>query len=148
MASYFIGKSPEKELETKKIDGLFNKVLNCENYYFKEYTAGADIVMEDAYPVDLRWPEQVVFSSLKFFPNPFQLLLSLQHVLRCKLWRLRLRQVSLISPMQNFRLNDTPLQLHRLLHRHNHPLRYLLPPPLHSEPYKGHDTLDSTPSIR
>lgn len=26
-------------------------VLNCQNYYFGEYTAGADIIMEDAYPV-------------------------------------------------------------------------------------------------
>jgi len=26
-------------------------VLNCENYYFKEYTSGADYIMEDAYPV-------------------------------------------------------------------------------------------------
>lgn len=28
-------------------------VLNCQNYYFKEYSAGADIVMEDAYPVGI-----------------------------------------------------------------------------------------------
>lgn len=28
-------------------------VLNCQNYYFKEYTAGADIIMEDAYPVGI-----------------------------------------------------------------------------------------------
>ncbi|KAG8157835.1 hypothetical protein KVR01_012497 [Diaporthe batatas] len=28
-------------------------VLNCQNYYFKEYTAGADILMEDAYPVGI-----------------------------------------------------------------------------------------------
>ncbi|KAH8659917.1 hypothetical protein BX600DRAFT_513578 [Xylariales sp. PMI_506] len=28
-------------------------VLNCQNYYFPEYTAGADIVMEDAYPVGI-----------------------------------------------------------------------------------------------
>lgn len=26
-------------------------VLNCQNYYFEEYAAGADIIMEDAYPV-------------------------------------------------------------------------------------------------
>lgn len=26
-------------------------VLNCQNYYFQEYSAGADIIMEDAYPV-------------------------------------------------------------------------------------------------
>lgn len=26
-------------------------VLNCQNYYFGEYTAGTDIIMEDAYPV-------------------------------------------------------------------------------------------------
>lgn len=25
--------------------------LNCQNYYFKEYTAGADLIMEDAYPI-------------------------------------------------------------------------------------------------
>ncbi|MCJ1307948.1 hypothetical protein MMC25_001597 [Agyrium rufum] len=28
-------------------------VLNCENYYFKEYTAGVDYIMEDAYPVGI-----------------------------------------------------------------------------------------------
>ncbi|KUI72042.1 hypothetical protein VM1G_07578 [Cytospora mali] len=28
-------------------------VLNCQNYYFKEYSAGADILMEDAYPVGI-----------------------------------------------------------------------------------------------
>ncbi|KAI3395354.1 hypothetical protein diail_1410 [Diaporthe ilicicola] len=28
-------------------------VLNCQNHYFKEYTAGADIIMEDAYPVGI-----------------------------------------------------------------------------------------------
>ncbi|ROV93488.1 hypothetical protein VSDG_06764 [Cytospora chrysosperma] len=28
-------------------------VLNCQNYYFKEYSAGADIIMEDAYPVGI-----------------------------------------------------------------------------------------------
>lgn len=27
--------------------------LNCENYYFSEYTAGADIVMVDPYPIAL-----------------------------------------------------------------------------------------------
>lgn len=26
-------------------------VLNCQNYFFKEYSTGADIIMEDAYPV-------------------------------------------------------------------------------------------------
>ena len=26
-------------------------VLNCQNFYYKEYTSGADIVFEDAYPV-------------------------------------------------------------------------------------------------
>ncbi|KJZ75032.1 hypothetical protein HIM_05518 [Hirsutella minnesotensis 3608] len=25
--------------------------LNCQNYYFKEYTVGADFIMEDAYPI-------------------------------------------------------------------------------------------------
>ncbi|KND93669.1 hypothetical protein TOPH_01605 [Tolypocladium ophioglossoides CBS 100239] len=25
--------------------------LNCQNYYFKEYTAGADFIMEDVYPI-------------------------------------------------------------------------------------------------
>ncbi|KAK7736674.1 hypothetical protein SLS53_006881 [Cytospora paraplurivora] len=28
-------------------------VLNCQNYYFKEYSAGADVLMEDAYPVGI-----------------------------------------------------------------------------------------------
>lgn len=28
-------------------------VLNCENYYFEEYTSGADYIMEDAYPVGI-----------------------------------------------------------------------------------------------
>lgn len=28
-------------------------VLNCQNYYFDEYTVGADIIMEDAYPVGI-----------------------------------------------------------------------------------------------
>lgn len=28
-------------------------VLNCQNYYFKEYSAGADIIMEDAYPIGI-----------------------------------------------------------------------------------------------
>lgn len=28
-------------------------VLNCQNYFFKEYTAGADIVMSDPYPVGI-----------------------------------------------------------------------------------------------
>ena len=28
-------------------------VLNCKDYYFKDYSAGADIVMEDAYPVGI-----------------------------------------------------------------------------------------------
>lgn len=27
--------------------------LNCQNYYFKEYSAGADIIMEDAYPIGI-----------------------------------------------------------------------------------------------
>lgn len=26
-------------------------VLNCENYYFKEYSSGADYILEDAYPI-------------------------------------------------------------------------------------------------
>ncbi|ROW07338.1 hypothetical protein VMCG_03939 [Cytospora schulzeri] len=28
-------------------------VLNCQNYYFKEYSAGADIIMEDVYPIGI-----------------------------------------------------------------------------------------------
>lgn len=28
-------------------------VLNCQNYYFPQYSAGADILMEDAYPVGI-----------------------------------------------------------------------------------------------
>lgn len=28
-------------------------VLNCENYYFKQYTSGADYIMEDAYPIGI-----------------------------------------------------------------------------------------------
>lgn len=28
-------------------------VLNCENYYFKEYSSGADFIMEDAYPIGI-----------------------------------------------------------------------------------------------
>ncbi|CAK3738506.1 Hypothetical predicted protein [Lecanosticta acicola] len=28
-------------------------VLNCQNYYFENYAAGADIIMEDAYPVGI-----------------------------------------------------------------------------------------------
>ena len=28
-------------------------VLNCANFYFKDYTAGADIIFEDAYPVGI-----------------------------------------------------------------------------------------------
>ncbi|KAI5918383.1 hypothetical protein F4810DRAFT_692544, partial [Camillea tinctor] len=28
-------------------------VLNCQNYFFEEYSAGADIIMEDAYPVGI-----------------------------------------------------------------------------------------------
>ncbi|KAK8003386.1 glycosyltransferase family 2 protein [Apiospora arundinis] len=28
-------------------------VLNCQNYHFKEYSSGADIIMEDAYPVGI-----------------------------------------------------------------------------------------------
>lgn len=28
-------------------------VLNCDNYYFKQYSSGADYVMEDAYPVGI-----------------------------------------------------------------------------------------------
>lgn len=28
-------------------------VLNCQNYYFKEYTAGTDIIMEDVYPIGI-----------------------------------------------------------------------------------------------
>lgn len=28
-------------------------VLNCQNYFFKEYTEGTDIIMEDAYPVGI-----------------------------------------------------------------------------------------------
>jgi hypothetical protein len=28
-------------------------VLNCQNYYFSDYSAGADIVMEDAYPIGI-----------------------------------------------------------------------------------------------
>lgn len=28
-------------------------VLNCQNYYFAQYTAGTDIIMEDAYPVGI-----------------------------------------------------------------------------------------------
>jgi hypothetical protein len=27
--------------------------LNCQNYYFGEYTAGADFIMEDAYPIGI-----------------------------------------------------------------------------------------------
>ncbi|EME83333.1 uncharacterized protein MYCFIDRAFT_174789 [Pseudocercospora fijiensis CIRAD86] len=28
-------------------------VLNCQNYYFEEYTSGTDIIMQDAYPVGI-----------------------------------------------------------------------------------------------
>ncbi|KFA81816.1 hypothetical protein S40288_11589 [Stachybotrys chartarum IBT 40288] len=28
-------------------------VLNCQNYYFRDYSSGADIVMEDAYPIGI-----------------------------------------------------------------------------------------------
>lgn len=28
-------------------------VLNCQNYYFKQYSAGADYIMEDAYPIGI-----------------------------------------------------------------------------------------------
>lgn len=27
--------------------------LNCQNFHFKEYTAGADLIMEDAYPIGI-----------------------------------------------------------------------------------------------
>lgn len=39
-----------KELDPYHPTGL---VLNCENYYFKRYSAGADYLMEDAYPVGI-----------------------------------------------------------------------------------------------
>ena len=28
-------------------------VLNCENYYWPEYSAGADIIMQDTYPIGI-----------------------------------------------------------------------------------------------
>ena len=28
-------------------------VLNCQNYFFPEYTAGSDVVMQDAYPISI-----------------------------------------------------------------------------------------------
>ena len=28
-------------------------VLNCDNYYFEQYTSGTDIIMEDAYPIGI-----------------------------------------------------------------------------------------------
>ncbi|KAH9932841.1 hypothetical protein B0H21DRAFT_760442 [Amylocystis lapponica] len=44
-----------------KLDGYHpvSLCLNCENYYWNEYSAGADIVMQDAYPIG----NNVTFSS-------------------------------------------------------------------------------------
>ncbi|KAF2721488.1 hypothetical protein K431DRAFT_268619 [Polychaeton citri CBS 116435] len=39
-----------KELDPYHPTGL---VLNCDNYYFNEYTIGTDYIMEDAYPVGI-----------------------------------------------------------------------------------------------
>ena len=40
-------------------------VLNCQNYYFEEYSAGADYLMEDAYPIGInatwsKWGRRVI----------------------------------------------------------------------------------------
>lgn len=38
----------------KSLDGSYHPVslvLNCENYYFSEYIQGADVVMQDTYPI-------------------------------------------------------------------------------------------------
>jgi len=38
-------------------------VLNCKNYYFTEYASGADIVMQDAYPVGINATWSIVWDT-------------------------------------------------------------------------------------
>lgn len=48
--------------QIKKLDPYHpvSLALNCQNYYFKEYTAGADIILTDPYPIGLNntWSDQ------------------------------------------------------------------------------------------
>ena len=41
-------------------------VLNCEDYYWTEYTAGSDIVMQDTYPVGINATWSVEWVSPPF----------------------------------------------------------------------------------
>ena len=48
--------------------------LNCENYHFEEYTAGADIIMSDAYPIGTNTAFSTVYQYdsifIFFSPSP------------------------------------------------------------------------------
>ena len=46
-------------------------VLNCENYYWPEYSAGSDIIMQDTYPIGInatysvRWVRRFISPILR-----------------------------------------------------------------------------------
>ncbi|KAL3957513.1 hypothetical protein ACCO45_008091 [Purpureocillium lilacinum] len=46
---------PEARDTIRKLDPYHpvSVTLNCQNFYFKEYTAGADFIMEDVYPIGI-----------------------------------------------------------------------------------------------
>jgi hypothetical protein len=37
--------------------------LNCENYYFEEYSSGADIILSDVYPIAVNRSWSVVYDA-------------------------------------------------------------------------------------
>ncbi|KAF2186565.1 hypothetical protein K469DRAFT_663520 [Zopfia rhizophila CBS 207.26] len=39
-------------------------VLNCQNFYFKEYTSGADIILEDTYPIAVNTTFSSVYNTV------------------------------------------------------------------------------------
>ena len=58
--------------------------LNCENYYFEEYTAGADIILSDVYPIgtNTTWSSKYQYVYLlPPFPPPYPPLMRHLHSL-------------------------------------------------------------------
>ena len=45
-------------------------VLNCENYYWPEYSAGADIIMQDTYPIGINATYSVRWVRLALLSPP------------------------------------------------------------------------------
>ena len=73
-------------------------VLNCQDFYWTEYTAGSDIVMQDAYTIGINATFSTVWVRLPHYSFRShdcysRLTMRTGHAVHARLWGLRLRQL-------------------------------------------------------